>query len=319
MTRTGANRPGAVLKAAAKRALGQPLLRAGALWTAARRGRALVVLYHRVRADGDVGHDDVTPSLERGRLRVQLQALADIGEIVELERVLDPPMDRRWPRFAITFDDDYPHHVAHALPVLRDLGVPATFFLSGRVLHGLGHYWWELLEALVAEAGIDSARRALGLAAGTSAQDLAVQCEADARARERLVHIAPDTSEGALDARGIHILAEAGMTVGFHTVEHPGLPGLDDEQLVHALTFGRANLAAAAETPITLFAYPHGKADRRVAAAARSAGYRAAWTGSPRPIKAGEDRFLLGRWEPGPLNVDALVAAVAVRLNRDGG
>jgi peptidoglycan/xylan/chitin deacetylase (PgdA/CDA1 family) len=271
-----------------------------------------------VRADGDAGHADVSPSVERARLRLQLQALGDIGEIVELGRVLDPPLGQLRPRFAITFDDDYRHHVAHALPVLRDLGVPATFFLSGRVLHGLGHYWWELLEALVAADGIDAARRALGLAAGSSLGDLAVQCESDRGARERLAQIAPTPSEGTLDEHGIHALTQAGMTLGFHTVEHPLLPCLDADQLLQALTFGRAELAAAAGIPVTFLAYPHGKADARVAMAARSAGYSAAWTGRPRPIRRGEDRFLLGRWEPGPLDPDAFAVAVAGRLNLGG-
>jgi hypothetical protein len=41
-----------------------------------------------------------------------------------------------------------------------------------------------------------------------------------------------------------------------------------------------------------------------------------AWTGWPRPIRAGDDPYLLGRWEPGPLETDAFLAALAVRLNR---
>jgi hypothetical protein len=30
----------------------------------------------------------------------------------------------------------------------------------------------------------------------------------------------------------------------------------------------------------------------------------------------GDDPFLLGRWEPGPLDLDSFVAAVGVRLHR---
>jgi hypothetical protein len=65
-----------------------------------------------------------------------------------------------------------------------------------------------------------------------------------------------------------------------------------------------------------LFAYPHGKADRKVAARVRAAGYTAAWTGLPNATRPGADPFLLGRWEPGALSVDELVVKVAVRLNR---
>jgi peptidoglycan/xylan/chitin deacetylase (PgdA/CDA1 family) len=106
------------------------------------------------------------------------------------------------------------------------------------------------------------------------------------------------------------------MTVGFHTLEHPLLPDLDGDGLAAALTTGREELAAATGRPLTLLAYPHGKADQRVARATRAAGYTAAWTGWPRPAQPGDDRFLLGRWEPGPLDVDAFVASVAIRLHR---
>lgn len=272
-------------------------------------------MYHRVRADGDVRHQDVAPTVEQSRFQQHLQHLAGIGEIVELERLLEPAANRSRPRFAITFDDDYAQHVAHALPVLCQVGVPAAFFLSGRVLHGRGYYWWQYLEALVVHEGLESATRALGLSSAFSIQDLAVQCESDAAMRQRLLDVAPTPSEELLDERSIHSLAEAGMTLGFHTVEHPVLSSLNDDVLTEALTFGRTRLAATAGRPIRLFAYPHGKADRRVATATRAAGYRAAWTGKPHGIGPQDDRFLLGRFEPGPLALDAFAIAVAGRLH----
>jgi peptidoglycan/xylan/chitin deacetylase (PgdA/CDA1 family) len=291
-----------------------PLPRMAAVRGAARRGHGLVLVYHRVRADGSASAGEVVPSLDRSLFRTHLEALAGLGQVVPLPRLLDPPVDRRRPRFAVTFDDDYPHHAAHALPVLRGLGLPGTFFLSGRALHGLGSYWWERLEALLAAIGLDAAARALGVV-GSSPQALAAACETDPRARARLATIAPDGNR-PLGVDGIRALATAGMTLGFHTVEHSLLPALDDDRLVVALDAGREELAAVAGQPLTLLAYPHGKADARVARAVRAAGYRAAWTGRPRPARLGDDPFLLGRWEPGPLDLDSFVAAVGVRLHR---
>jgi peptidoglycan/xylan/chitin deacetylase (PgdA/CDA1 family) len=303
------------LKAAARGAMRHPLARTAAIRAAALRGHGLVLVYHRVRADGDVARSEAVASLDRSRLRAQLEALAELGEVVGLPQLLSPPSGRRRPRFALTFDDDYPHHVDHALPVLREVGTPGTFFLSGRALHGLGPYWWERLEALVSAEGVEQAGRALGIR-GDSTQELAAACERNPAARSRLAGLAPGVVEGPLGVEGIRALAAAGMTLGFHTLEHPLLPGLDRDQLAAALTTGREELAAAAGRPMTLLAYPHGKADRRVARAARAAGYTAAWTGWPQPAQAGDDRFLLGRWEPGPLDRDAFVASVAVRLHR---
>ena len=48
-------------------------------------------------------------------------------------------------------------------PMLRELGVPAAFFLSGRALHGLGAYWFQHLEALLVAHGEPRAAALLGL------------------------------------------------------------------------------------------------------------------------------------------------------------
>ena len=64
------------------------------------------------------------------------------------------------------------------------------------------------------------------------------------------------------------------------------------------------------------FAYPHGKADARSAAAVRAAGFDAAFTGRAQPLRRDDDRYRLGRWEPGALGVDDLLVNLAVRLHR---
>jgi hypothetical protein len=51
----------------------------------------------------------------------------------------------------------------------------------------------------------------------------------------------------------------------------------------------------------------------------RNAGYDAAWTGHPRPMRPGDDRYLLGRWEPSRREVDDLLVETAIRLTWGGG
>jgi peptidoglycan/xylan/chitin deacetylase (PgdA/CDA1 family) len=106
------------------------------------------------------------------------------------------------------------------------------------------------------------------------------------------------------------------MTVGFHTLDHEILPTLDDVRLREAVSRGRNDLERAAGCSVRHFAYPHGKADERVAAAVKAAGFVAAFTGHPGPVRRGDDRHRLGRWEPGPLGADDLIAKLALRLHR---
>lgn len=280
---------------------------------AAARGRSLVLVYHRVAHEVDAS-DAVTPCIPAPLLRRHVEVLAEVGEIVPLARLLRPASRAGPVRFALTFDDDYRSHVDYVLPTLLDLGVPATFFLSGRALRGLGPYWWEALEDLLAAHGPDTAARALGLAPAPPAA-LALACEADP-SRQALLENDLGPTGRHLDAEALTQLRHHLATVGFHTLRHPVLTRLASPDLDQALAEGRNELAEHVGQPLELFAHPHGKADERVAAATRRAGYRAAFTGRAEPLRRGDDPHLLGRWEAGPVDVDTLLIRASWRLQR---
>jgi peptidoglycan/xylan/chitin deacetylase (PgdA/CDA1 family) len=303
--------------AAVLKRLGAGALRLGPVGRAARsigaaRGRALVLVYHRVTPEGP-RPAAIAPCIQEALFRRHVQALGELGDVVPLEELLRRPGARRKVRFALTFDDDYQTHAGHVLPVLRSLGVRGTFFLSGRSLHGLGPYWFEALERLLQTRPHGQVARMLDVAGGT-AEQLALACERDPR-RQRLLEQAADVPAAHLAADQMATLA-ASSTVGFHTLHHRVLTALPDAALERELTEGREALATVVRQPLRLFAYPHGKGDGKVAARVRAAGYTAAWTGVPNPTWASAYPFLLGRWEPGALSVDELVVKVAIRLNR---
>src|SRR5262245_28797218 len=130
-----------------------------ALRAAARlRRRALVLIYHRVGPPLPADCE-VVPSVPVDVFKMHLHALRELVDLVPLDRIVSAGPETgslgsgSRPAVALTFDDDLPSHVQYALPVLRELGVPATFFLSGRALHGLGPYWFQSLEALFVARG----------------------------------------------------------------------------------------------------------------------------------------------------------------------
>jgi len=283
-----------------------------ALAAAAMRGHGLVLVYHRIDDDA-ASVERLVPSVREAIFRQQLQAVLDAGDVVPLESLLVPSANRRRPRFALTFDDDWPTHHERALPILRRFGLTATFFLSGRSLHGLGALWFEKLDNLIAMRGIQRAARWLGIDAG-NAERLALICESDPRLQRRLEEL-PGEGVRHLSRAAIRTLTDEGMTVGFHTLHHPLLSHLPDSAVDDALTRGRDELEEAAGRPVRLFAYPHGKADRRAVERLPGAGFVAACTGRPAPVRPGDDPYLLCRWEPGPIGVDRFVAGLAARVN----
>jgi peptidoglycan/xylan/chitin deacetylase (PgdA/CDA1 family) len=282
---------------------------------ASAHGRGLVLVYHRISPEGPARYE-VVPSLPSGLFRQQLEGLAQIGEIVPLPHLLEPwPQDtNEGPRFAITFDDDSAAHVRHALPVLQDMHVHATFFLSGRALNGLPPYWWTYLEQSIRSRGVEHTRLALGLDGNTPVA-LAIALEASPLTSQ-LTQLLPSPDEPQMGATDVRTLAEAGMGIGFHTLHHSIVSELAGHELDLALTSGRNQLAAVSGTNVELLAYPHGRANLRAAAAAERAGFRAAFVTGGRPVARWSDAFLLGRWEPPPLPREDFLTEVALRLMR---
>ena len=190
---------------------------------AAGRGQALALVYHRVRPE-PLREYEIVPCVAVGQFREHVEALLTMGDIVPAGELITSQRSRR-PRFALTFDDDYATHFSYVLPVLRELSVPATFFLSGRALHGLGPYWWEVLESRMRQDGPDRVATGAGRSqCGTASHRRGVRGRPGRQQppRGRLGRT-PATSCARTRWR---LLAAAGMTIGFHTVTHPVLPRL---------------------------------------------------------------------------------------------
>ena len=292
--------------------LGPAFSRRAAARIAARRGRSLVLLYHRVLPD-DAAPDAIVPSLPRSLFRHQIEAVLRLCDIVPLSQLFESSSSSR-PRVALTFDDDHAQYVETLMPVLQAIGVPATFFLSGRSLHGLPPYWWTIVEQSLRTHGFDRTRRVLGLEA-RSVADLAIALERSPKAAQLASRLS-FVSEPQMTAGHIRALAAAGMTIGFHTLHHPMLTMTSAHELDAALIDGRHALAAAAGCTVDLLAYPHGRANTAVAEAVERANYTAAFVAGGRPVHVTSDRFLLDRWEPGRLDQNIFGAHLAMRLLR---
>jgi len=281
------------------------------------RGHRLVLVYHRL---GPSVPTAVVPTVPVDVFRTHLHALREAVDLVSIDEVLAPAsrgstVERSRPAVALTFDDDLPSHVEHVLPVLRELDVPATFFLSGRTLQGLGAYWFQHLEALLLHFGEQRTATLLDLP-DLPVERVMIACETDPDLRARVMERAAGLpAPEILDRAAIAALGRAGMSVGFHTVAHDVLPNLENGTLERAVSEGREALSAAAGVPVRYFAYPHGKVDARSAAAVKRARFDAAFTGQARPLRRADDVYRVGRWEPGSIDAGSLLVKLAMRLH----
>ena len=227
---------------------------------------------------------------------------------------------------ALTFDDDLPSHVDFVAPVLERAGVRATFFLTGAGLDRHDGFWWQTLQSAWDRGVVDAdAMKAWGVTVRRpTIRDVARRLQAmspgarDRAAASLRARLGDEPRERPLNADEIASLAQAGFEIGFHTRRHDDLVNLDDSELAQAMQHGREALERAAARPLALIAYPHGRADPRVAAAARRAGFRYGFVADGARVGADSDPLLLGRRYPATGSTTTFAADLVRALRSPG-
>jgi peptidoglycan/xylan/chitin deacetylase (PgdA/CDA1 family) len=290
------------------------------------RKAGVALMYHSVdQRRGDL-RQELVPPHEAELFESQLWFLARHYAVVPADRLQDAARSRRrGQRFpvAITFDDDLACHEAISLPILRRVGVTATFFLSGASLDGPFSFHYERLQRAYEAGTPDLPAIVAGVPGAVEPSSLhglaAVMIEMSPdeldRASERLLGAAgPDPESSGIRRAAVRALSDGGMTVGFHTYRHDALTGLTDAQLADAMELGRAELAEAAGAPVDVIGYPGGRADERVADAARAAGFRFGYSTRRVPVTPDSNPLLLGRIGPSLRTVGALALELAYTI-----
>lgn len=88
-------------------------------------------------------------------------------------------------------------------------------------------------------------------------------------------------NDGMLTWEQIREMDQAGFTIGSHTLRHPWLPDLTDEEISHELCQSKVLIEGEVGHPITTLAYPYGAFDQRVKQLALTCGYTHAYTTAP--------------------------------------
>lgn len=282
-----------------------------------------VLAYHGVGTEVHAPVMHVTPE----RLRAQLLYLRDEFECVRLSTLVERWRAGKSTRglVAVTFDDAYAGVGELAAPVLRDLGVPATIFVTSGTARAGSPYWWDAaeLDRLSATGEWSDVPAAVGLGA------LPRTPESMNAVREAVLgnHAGRwPASDAAQDPGGVwrshtfdelRALAAADdlFDFGVHTVTHPALPLLGRSEQVHelreCLRALEAELPASRVLPVV--AYPYGLYDGVTIAAAREAGMTAGMSIEGRATGAHPHLYRVPRVGAGDLQAPAVLRR---KLNR---
>lgn len=240
------------------------------------RGQLSVFIFHRVLPHPDPILPSEVGAIEFDRTMKWVKAWFNVLPLDEAAcRLKASTLPSR--AAAITFDDGYADNIAVALPILKQHGLPATFFIATGFLDG-GRMW--------NDAVIESIRAcpfplldlgALGLGSyliATSEQRrqtigaiiqqikyLPAPQRADLTEKlSTAAHVRlPDKL--MMTSAQVKAMRQAGMQIGAHTVTHPILARVDAPNAMREIAGSKDFLEALLGERVSLFAYPNGKPD----------------------------------------------------------
>ncbi len=279
-------------------------------------GRLTILIFHRVLERPDPLQDipdarEFRRQMELVRRNFRVLALPEA-----VARLKEGTLPAR--ALSITFDDGYRDNHDVALPILEELGIPATFFIATAYLDGgmmfndrvietlrrlpPGEYELDWLEGAPLEIRDDACRRAaiprilgsLKYRPQGERQEVS-ECFATLAAE-------PLPSDLMMDCGQVLALHRAGMTIGAHTHTHPILTRIPEELARNEIEQGRECLQELIGSPVTLFAYPNGRPaidyDERHVAMVRELGFEAAVSTHWGAADINTDRWELPRFTP---------------------
>jgi peptidoglycan/xylan/chitin deacetylase (PgdA/CDA1 family) len=280
-----------------------------------------ILAYHGIAVSPHSRAMHITPQ----RFQQHMELLRQRYRIVPLLDLVE-----RWRRgastngyVAITFDDAYAGVQRYAIPVLRELDLPATIFVASDHAQVGATYWWDEAE---------QERLAVGGAAWTngpaqvglpplSASDPVSMTTLRTRVLARFsgrwptgIRASDDDEWRSMRFDELQVLAEdARIDFGVHTLTHPSLPSLAYNDQVAEIRDNFALLSERLPRVRPIIAYPYGLYDRTTIRAAAEAGMICGVTMEGRAPAAAPNLFTVPRVGCGEAHD---VASLSRRLSR---
>ncbi len=290
-----------------------------------------VLTYHGILPPGYAVRDSVFD----GNLLTAEEFRSQLRWLKTKYNVISPQEFRLWcdsevelaPRSVLlTCDDGLLNTLTDMLPIMREVGLPFLFFVTGAsALEKSSMLWYEQLFLWLSQTKgsirLEMPWRREPYVALTGPQKCSLWQESmrnlsalPANARENVlgqVRIQIGISENwhseysqneplrlrffMLNRRELQELAGAGVTIGAHTVSHPMLAQLDETEAFHEISESRTQLEKALGSAVWALAYPFGTSEAagaREASLAQRAGFACAFMNGQ---SLERNRFLLPR------------------------
>ncbi len=290
-----------------------------------RRGRLVIVTFHRVLPRGLL-EEYPFPGLAMTpeEFEWHLLFLRRWFRCMTLEDVLRTPREG-WregkPLAVVTFDDGRRDNFSYAAPILKKCGIPSTFFVTAEESRALPLLWHDRIGYAIQEITRKGEGKAVSfleengipVSPGVHPAYSAVWAAKKMTLEERdaFLRALEDAAgegfqpawDGGMDGEQLRALANEGHEIGSHSMTHPILTGLEEDDLEREVGMSKRILEQVLGRSVPSFSYPNGDHDETVLRHVRKAGYSQAVTtvwGDNGPF---QDAYRLRRFEMDPRRV----------------
>jgi peptidoglycan/xylan/chitin deacetylase (PgdA/CDA1 family) len=255
--------------------------------------------------------------------RRQMRFLVRHFDVMSLREAVDQvesgtPFRRR--SAVVTFDDGYRNNFDVAHPVLREFGVPATYFVATDFIGGVRRPWWDRVQEMVhpsrrlgtVKVTVDSGDRSFDLSTVPARRRLYLDVMRAVQSRpseEQSIMGGLERSLGAperaSDGNGFvdwdelrAVASEPLVEVGGHSGSHAHLSSLSQEDARVEVLGSKQTLENALGVSVTSFAYPYGTQasyTEETVEILKEAGFSCGLTGVEGKVDCRTDRFQLRR------------------------
>lgn len=300
------------------------------VWRWIHRHKIIILMIHGVVDD----RLQTTWNPLRRQLSVQkfdsgIAALAKFYHFISIEQAT-AILSRQAPvqpySIVLTFDDGYRNNVTHALPILQKYGIPAIFFLSTGHIEQREPYWYDRLdfaiqhlknEQRVSFAGKNflfhpnnetmsrftfSALRNRVKSARLPYTETMRKIDQIAGILEenagcRLVDtFRNDHSTGIMSWEEAKWVADQGVTIGSHTVDHVLMDRVDEDSAREQLAVSKKAIEQHTGKQCSYFCFPNGNWDNKAVNLLRETGFTAAVTTETGANLVGDELLTLKRF-----------------------
>lgn len=241
---------------------------------AGQKARLSILIFHRVLAKPDPLFSD---EMHARRFNELCGWLASWFNVLPLDEAVNRLKVGTLPARAacITFDDGYADNYHVAMPILQRHGLTAAFFIATGFLDG-GRMWNDSIIGTIrgsAASALDFSALGLGQypIASIAEKQVAISAligQIKYRPSAERIAITEQVAQLAgvklpqdlmMSSQEVKAMRQAGMQIGAHTVSHPILAHLTDEQARQEIGLSKTFLEQLLGEPVRLFAYPNGK------------------------------------------------------------